>query len=285
MNFIRRHKQLVVALAVAAAVAGMSLASLFVSGGVSPLQDLLGAIVRPFQMLADGLAGGVGGLYGYIYEYDEIRAENDELRLRIAEQEEEIRRLEEAGEENERLRELVGIKEARPEFEFLSADIISRDMSNWARTFTLGAGAREGVRVGDCVLSAEGYLVGVVSACANTWCDVITVTDTDMAAGAVVYRTALTAVAEGNFELMLNGRLGLFYLEPEADLSIGDLVMTSGTGGLLPKDIPIGKVTDVRMEKNGLSAMAEIEPLAQLDRLRVCYIVINYNSGQSGETP
>jgi rod shape-determining protein MreC len=236
-------------------------------------------------MLADGLAGGVGGLYGYIYEYDEIRAENDELRLRIAEQEEEIRRLEEAGEENERLRELVGIKEARPEFEFLSADIISRDMSNWARTFTLGAGAREGVRVGDCVLSAEGYLVGVVSACANTWCDVITVTDTDMAAGAVVYRTALTAVAEGNFELMLNGRLGLFYLEPEADLSIGDLVMTSGTGGLLPKDIPIGKVTDVRMEKNGLSAMAEIEPLAQLDRLRVCYIVINYNSGQSGETP
>lgn len=287
MKFFRRHKSMLTACIVAVLVLAMAIASLFTSGRVSPASDLLGSALRPLQTLVSGMANGVGGLWGYIYEYDQLMAENEELRLRVARQQEEIRRLERAGEENERLRELVNIQEKRPEFQFVSADIIARDLSNWARTFTLNKGRDHGVEKGDCVMSAEGYLVGVVEAVAMNWCEVTTLIDTDMAAGAMVYRTSLIAVAEGEFTLMQKDRLGLFYLSPDVDLIIGDEVLTSGIGGVLPKDIPIGKVVDVRQESDGMSAVAELEPLVKLDRLTVCYIVTDFSADDmdGGTTP
>lgn len=285
MKFFRRHKSLLIACIAAVLVLAMAIASLFASGRVSPASDLLGSALRPLQTLVSGMANGVGGLWGYIYEYDQLLAENEELRLRLARQEEDIRRLEQNGEENEQLKELLGIHEARPDFQFVSADIIARDMSNWARVFTLDKGRVHGVETGNCVISAEGYLVGVVTQAAANWCEVTTLIDTDMNAGAKVYRTSLTAVAEGDFDLMLKGRLGLFYLKPDVDLSIGDVVLTSGIGGVLPKDVPIGIVVDVRQEKDGMSAMAELEPKVQLDRLKVCYIVTSFSTEDGGGAP
>ena len=276
MKVFRRHKALTVVCIVAVLVLAMAVASLFVSGRVSPASDWLGGLARPLQTLVSRMAGGVGNFWGYIYDYENLLAENEELRLRLAREQERNRELESAGEENERLREMLEVKRTHPEFSFESADIIQRDMSNWARIFTLDRGRLHGVAVGDCVISAEGYFVGVVSSAARTWCEVTTVTDTDMAAGAMVYRNSLTAVAEGSFDLMLKGRLGLFYLRPDVDLMIGDTVLTSGIGGILPKDIPIGTVTDVRQEKDGMSAVAELTPLVDLDRLRVCYIILGF---------
>ena len=283
MKFFRRHKTLAIAGIVAIAVLAMAVASLFASGRVSPVSDLLGGLMRPVQTLMSRLAGGVGGFWGYVYEYEGMLDEIGELRMRLSEAEEEIRRLEKAGEENERLRELLGVKQQHPDFDFESADIIQRDVSNWARIFTLDKGSAAGVRVGDCVISAEGYLVGRVGAVGRTWCEVTTVVDTDMAAGAMVSRTALTAVAQGSFEMMQKDRLSLVHLRPDVDLLIGDIVLTSGIGGVLPKDVPIGKVVDVRQEKDGMSAVAELAPLADLERLRVCYIVKNFNGASPGD--
>ncbi|MCL2030847.1 MAG: rod shape-determining protein MreC [Oscillospiraceae bacterium] len=282
MKWIRRHKTLAVAGIAALLVLAMAVASLFASGRVSPASDLLGGLMRPLQTLMNRLAGGVGGFWGYVYEYEGLLDEVGELRLRLARAEAEIRRLEKAGEENERLLELLGIHQKRPDFQFVPADIIQRDMSNWARIFTLDKGAADGVKVGDCVISAEGYMVGRVSAAGRTWCEVVTVIDTDMAAGAIVDRTSLTAAARGSFEMMQKDRLSLIHLRPDVDLMIGDLVLTSGIGGVLPGDVPIGRVADVRQERDGMSAVAELTPLADLDRLRVCYIVIGFD-GASGE--
>lgn len=289
MRFFRRHKTLVIAGIVVIVVLAMGIISLFASGRVSPLSNLLGGLTRPVQTMMNRLANGAGGFWGYIYEYETLLDENAELHLRLAQAEEEIRQLQKAGEENESLREWLHITEERPEFQFIPADVIQRDISNWGRMLTLDKGEADGVAVDDCVLSAEGYLVGRIRSVGRIWCEVVTVIDTDMTAGAMVDRTALTAVAEGSFELMQKGRLGLVYLPPNVDLIIGDTVLTSGIGGVLPQDVPIGKVIDVRQEKDGMSTTAELEPFVNLERVRTCYIVTDFGGaapdGESGETP
>jgi rod shape-determining protein MreC len=272
-----------VAAIVAAVILAMAVASLFATGRVSPVSDLLGGLMRPLQTMMNRLAGGVGGFWGYVYEYEGLLDKVGELELRLAQAEAEIRRLEKAGEENERLKELLEVKEQRPDFQFVSADVIQRDVSNWARIFTLDKGSIDGVRVGNCVISAEGYMAGRVSKVGRTWCEVVTVVDTDMAAGAMVFRTSLTAVAQGSFEMMQKGRLSLVHLRPDVDLIIGDVVLTSGIGGVLPKDVPIGKVVEVRQEKDGMSAVAELVPMIDLDRLRVCYIVVGFEGAPDTE--
>ena len=277
MKWIHRHKTLLIVILVVAVVLSMALASLFTSGRISPLSDLLGQVFKPFQNMMTQTLHGIGSFYGYIYEYDGMSVRLEEQSVRIAQLEEELRQMAKLGEENERLRELVGVKEVRPELQFESAQIIARELSNWSSTFTLDKGLQNGLTVGDCVLSAEGYLVGVISEAAQSWSVMVTVVDTDMSAGAMVERTSQTAVAEGRFDLMQNGRLALQYLPPDSDLIIGDLVMTSGVGGRLPGGIPIGSVAAVRAEPDGMSATAELTPAADLASLRVCYVVTDFS--------
>lgn len=112
----------------------------------------------------------------------------------------------------------------------------------------------------DCVVSAEGDLVGVVSAVGYNWCTMLTVIDTDTELGARVFRTQEVAVAEGDLALMGEGKLKLSYLSADAQLLSGDVVTTSGLGGFYPGGLVIGTVESVRTGDDGLAQYAVLAP-------------------------
>ncbi len=277
MKFLLRHRALFIFSIAGLLVLVMAFASLVTSGRISPVSNFFGNIFRPIQTFLTSTTVNIGKVFsGSVMETD-LEAENAELRIRVAELEEQIRNAEEAVEENKQLKELIGLKELRPDFQLTRAPILSRDLSNWARTLTLNVGSLDEIEVGDCVLSAEGYLVGMVSEVGLTWSTVTTVIDTDMDAAALIYRTGQAGVAEGSFNLMKNGKLGLFHIPVDSDVQTGDIVLTSGLGGFFPQDIPIGKITNMTIDSSSISAIAEIEPYARLDAYQVVYVVTYYD--------
>ena len=278
MKFLLRHKGLLAAVIVIVLLLVMSGASL-IAGGASPVTNFFGIIFRPVQGFMSGLTRGIESYYSYIYDYDTILAENAQLRLRIAEYERTYRDYAEAIEENERLRDLLEIRKLEPDLKFQDARIVARDLSNWSRSFTLDQGSSSGISKGNCVMSSEGYLVGMISEVGMNWSTMITVIDTDMTAAARIFRTGAAGVAEGDFELMQGGRLCLSYMPLDADIQNGDVVLTTGVGGRYPKDIPVGEVVDVRPDSSGISARAVLRPFAELDRLTQVFVVTEFTEG------
>ena len=127
----------------------------------------------------------------------------------------------------------------------------------------------------DLVITDDG-MVGYVSNVTPTYCDVTTVIDTNMQAGALITRTREVGIAEGDYALMDEGNLKLAYLDPDSGVVIGDTVETSGRGGVFPKGIMIGTVERIVPEENGISNYAVIKPFVDVEKVTNVFIITDF---------
>ncbi len=250
----------------------------YVSATSGFLQNAVGVVTYPFRAAATAVTGWVEDKQRYYKDYSDLLAENEELRSRVAELESDARQAEADREENALLRELLELREQRRDLTFESAAVIDRESTNWTSALTLNRGTAHGVEKNDCVISSEGYLVGVVSAVGHNWCTVLTVIDTDTEIGARVFRTQEVAVAEGDLALMGEGKLRLSYLSADAQLLTGDVVTTSGLGGFYPGGLVIGTVETVQTGDDGLAQYAVLAPSARLDELKEVFIIKDFDT-------
>lgn len=249
----------------------------FVSATSGFLQNAVGVLTYPFRSAVTAVATWAEDKQRYYKDYSDLIAENEALRERVAELERDARQAEADREENALLRELLELREQRRDLTFESAAVIDRESTNWTSALTLNRGTAHGVEKNDCVVSAEGDLVGVVSAVGYNWCTVLTVIDTDTELGARVFRTQEVAVAEGDLALMGEGKLKLSYLSADAQLLSGDVVKTSGLGGFYPGGLVIGTVESVRTGDDGLAQYAVLAPAARLGELSEVFIIKDFD--------
>ncbi len=207
----------------------------------SPVSRAAGAVIRPVQRLASGIGGVFGRGIGYFTEFDELKAENEELKKQLRENEQLVRDAQLAIEENNRFRAQAGQPERQRTTTTVNAEVISRNPGDTAGTLTLDKGTAHGVAKGDLVTTIDG-MVGYVSEAGSKTCEVTTVTDVAMQCGALITRTRETAIAEGSYDLMSEDKLRLSYLTAGNQVVVGDTVETSGRGGAFPKGIMIGTV-------------------------------------------
>jgi rod shape-determining protein MreC len=273
LKFFREHKFIPILIAVLVIAMALVVFSLLSPGSASAPANLLGGVMHPAQEAVAALSDWLGSLFGDQEQINELLAENMRLRAYAAEVEEKARLYDQTLAENERLRELLNFAQTRREFTFEPATVVSRDLDNYSRTCTLSKGSQDGVTAGMAAVSAEGYLIGVVSEVGTSWCTLRTVIDADFACGAYAARANIEAVCEGSFELMRLNRTSLSGISREADVKNGDIVLTSGVGGTYPRDIEIGRVADVTFEIDGMTATAVIEPMADLARLSQVFLI------------
>ena len=270
-RFFTKHGLMVLA-AAAAVMVILSLVTFF-SNNTNALTNVVNVIAAPFRSASAAVSGWVDDQIRFAEDYDALQEENQALREEIAALEEELRRAREDSEENATLRELLDLREQRRDFRLESARITEADASNWASTLRLDAGTDYGVEIGDCVITAEGYLVGSITDVGTNWSTCTTVIDTDASFGAEVFRTGEVAVAQGEFSLMGEGRLQLNYLSGEDTVMVGDLIVTSGLGGYYPSDLVIGSVQEVMTGDDGLAQYAVLEPSADLENLQQVFVI------------
>lgn len=241
------------------------------------LQNAVGVLTYPFRSAATAVATWVEDKQRYYKDYSDLLAENEALRVRVAELERDARQAEADRTENALLRDLLDLREQRRDLVFESASVIDRQSTNWTSALTLNRGAAHGIEKNDCVVSSEGFLVGVVSSVGHNWCTVLTVIDTDTELGARVFRTQEVAVAEGDLSLMSEGKLKLTYLSADTQLLSGDIITTSGLGGFYPGGLVLGTVDAVRTDDDGLAQYALLTPSAQFDALTEVFVIKSFD--------
>lgn len=194
-------------------------------------------------------------------EVEALRRERDRLVGDVV-------RLEEASQENERLRSLLSFRETF-DGKTVPARVMGRDPVRWSRSVLLDRGKRSGIRPGAAVITPAG-LVGHVSEVGASSCKVVLLLDPDCRVAGLVQRTRESGLVIGGGD----GRLRMLYLPETAGSQAGDLIVTAGLGGAYPKGLLIGTIRDLRREVDGLSATARVEPAINADRLEEVLVVL-----------
>ena len=275
-DFLRHNGILILIIAVLLA-AITAVASYALKGTANPLSNALGVVTTPIRNGVSSFVGWAEGVYTNSYRYQELEEENQRLRSQIAELEEKAREGEAASKENELLREALGLRAKRSDFVLESARVTARSTSNWASTLTLSKGSVQDVAAGDCVVDAAGNLVGIIDEVGSNYSVMITVVDANLQMGGIVSRTDSTAMLEGDFTLMQEGRLKMTYLPENTELLTGDLVLTSGLTGIYPSGLVVGTIESLHTDPSGMSRYAVLAPAADLDRLVEVFIIKEFD--------
>ena len=272
-----KHNGLWVLLLAAVLSALMAVSSVLVPNA-SPGANLMNLLASPFRTASLNVANWIYDKQNYYRDTTALQEENANLRRRVAEMEEAVRRAESDSEENVRLRKLLEVRAQRRDLSDLElARITERAVTNWAASLTLDKGTDQGVEKGDCVMDDTGGLVGVVTEAGLNWSRVRILTDTETSVGAQVFRTKELGVAEGDFSLMQRGRMRLDYLPADTKLLEGDQVVTSGFGGYYPPGLVIGSVEEVHLDDSGSASYAILAPYVDFDRLAQVAVVKSFD--------
>lgn len=264
----------------AAAVISVALALMSVfSNTSSPMTNLVNTIASPFRTAYTAVAEWFIDKQNYYRDNTAMEEEIAQLRREIAQMEADVRQGRKHSEENQRLRELLGLQEKRPDLtsDIVLADVTEHAVTNWAATLTISQGTADGLEVGDCVIDETGAIVGAISEVGLNWATIMTLVDTETSLGAQVFRTGDLGVAQGNFSLMGENRLRLDYLPADCDLLGGDLVVTSGLGGFYPAGLVIGSVEELQMDDSGASSYAILAPAVEFSELQQVVVLRSFD--------
>lgn len=245
-------------------------------GNAGLLQNSVGTVKTPVQRMVSSVAEWLEGVYGYLFEYDSLVAENERLRSELTKAQEEARNGTEAREENERLRELLEFKDKHSDFTMESAKVVSWSTSNWEHSFTISKGSSADIEVGDAVITEYGVLVGQVTEVGVNWATVNTVIDISTNIGALVAESGSSGLLIGDYAMMQDGYAKLGYLTDGAQVFNGDEILTSGSGGALPQGLIIGTVATVQAEAGGQIEYGLVKPNCDLSSLVQVFVIKDF---------
>lgn len=246
-------------------------------GEVGILHNVTGILLAPVQKVVSSASNLFDSIYGYLYEYDALVAENESLRAQLADAQQSARDGVEASEENERLRQLLDLRAKHTDYVFESAKVVLWSSSNWSHSFTISKGSSSGIELGDPVVTEYNVVVGQITELGDTWATVSTVIDVDMSMGAFVGETGTSGIVLGEYALMRDRQAKLTYLADGAQIYVGDEVLTSGAGGAFPAGLVIGHITAVQTEAGGQVTFGLVEPECAFDSLVQVFIIKDYS--------
>lgn len=238
------------------------------SSGASMGTDLLAPISEtlalPWQRFQD--------LAGTIQAAAELKAENDRLRAEVDRLTRELVRLPELERDNAELREQLGLKQSLPQYSWKVAQVIGREPSNVLQGFIINRGTNDGIQRGMTVVSPNGSLVGRVIYSGASASRVLLVTDVSSSVASLVQESRAHGVVNGQ----RSGTLIMKFIRQGERLKTGDLVITSGEGGVFPQGFLVGRITDVRQVDIEMFQEARVDSTVDFDRLETVLVITNY---------
>lgn len=276
----RRFK---IILAVVAVLLGGMLYSATTGGLATLPEKVLSYVVIPVQNAAAWVSDGLTDFFTVFFDARENYEENLRLKEEISDLRKQLVDYEATKTENERLKEITGLKELQEDIEFQPAGVIARDPDDRFGSFTIDAGTLHGVSVRDPVVTGEG-LVGYVSEVGPLYAKVVTILSPDLNVGAMEIRTKDTGNVTGSVELAAKGRTRLELLPKDTQIKAGDIIVTSGTSGFFPQRIPIGTVEEVVLEKSGITCTAVIRPVSEIDAIKNVFVLTDFLGKQTGDS-
>lgn len=267
-------------------LAGISIALLILSssGQMAPIESAASVVTRPFLAAFNAVGQRLSQVAQTVGELNTLRSLNQQLKSRVDTLTIDNLRLTEVEAENQQLRDLLRFKQLNPTYDYRGGQIIARVISqaetNYLSSLSIDLGSEQGIARGMPVVNEQG-LIGRIDKVGPHSSTVLLIIDPSSGVQALVKRNRAVGVVTGRA-----GALPVMeYIPMDADISVGDEVITSGLGGAFPKNVAIGQVIEVIRHDYDMYQQAVIRPTANFMRLEFVLVITNFKPlpGQPAE--
>lgn len=271
MRFFKEYKKQIIIILLFFSII-ISLLSVGKSSGIPVISDIAGVIVTPIQKLSSNTSKffkekfeAFANTSDLTNQINELEAENQRLlyqnkRLNLYEQ------------ENIRLSKLLDLSQKYKDYKTSGTSVIGKDPGSYFCTFLIDKGKNDKI-TSDMVLVSSGGLVGKITETRNNFSKAQSILDTKSSVSAMSLRTGDLGVVKGNYSYSSSGLCIMEYIDSEAEIIVGDEIVTSNLSEIYPPGITIGTVKEITQDKNELTKIAIIEPQADLKHLDSLLIV------------
>jgi rod shape-determining protein MreC len=239
--------------------------------GIS-IEGFLHSVVSPIRSTVTSAASRSSQTINDVRHIDEVQKENRLLRSEVSELRALAARQKSAERENTYLREALAYKRENPDVSLLTARVVGMDSVDALDTVVIDRGADNGVRVGMAIIS-RGNLAGRVLAVTSSSASILPIDSTQSSVHAVT--TGGPGETDGIITSDGGEHLTLTRIDPEAVLTVGDVVMTSGLAGRFPRGLPIGRVLSIHSSPASVFRKAVIDRFERTEDLDILQVVLS----------
>ena len=233
---------------------------------VSYIEKICNVFVMPIQNGFTYLKNKMSGNDSFFADMDTLKSENEDLKKKNSELEQSLRELEIIKAENDTLKEYVNLKDKYTDYTTVPADVIN------SSTIIINVGSDDGIKEEMTVIADSG-LVGHIISVTNNTAKVQTIVDTASAVTSKISTTEDTIVVQGTLEDKSTLRAN--FIPTDAVVLQGDTVETSGIGGIYPKGIHIGTITEVVNTNNITDRYAIVQTAVDFNKLNTVLVITN----------
>ena len=245
--------------------------------------SFVNTLTKPVRKVSNGISMRFEKTADRISNADQYYEENMRLKKQIGELNKQLTDYDDLKKEVEELRKLVIIKEEHQDDVYSQpAEVLGYIANDPFKGFTIDKGSSDGIKPYCPVITPEG-VVGITIEVSETTSNVRTILSPDLSIASVCSSTNTDfGIIEGTVLNAEKGTTKLTHLSKDHKLKEGDLMITSGNSGLFPKGYAIGTVRNTGFEANGLTACAEIEPCADIQRLGSVFVILDFTGKKEG---
>jgi rod shape-determining protein MreC len=231
-------------------------------GQSSGAGDAVAIVTTPIQTVLARVHRAAFGVWSTYRDWKNVRAENRRLRDENQRLRVEALQIGETVDENRRLRRVLALRDRLP-LDTVTGEIIAREWGGWVRSITVNRGRHDNIARLTAVISPEGLIGRVVDV--RPGASIVQVlTDPASTVGAHVVRTRTPGIVEGE----ARGTMRFKYMARDgAGIKVGDLIVTSGQGGVFPRGVPIGRVQAIDDRGSALFHYAALAPVVDFGRI------------------
>lgn len=231
------------------------------------------SIMSPFQRAFSWVGSQLAFVKNSVAEISHLHEQNKQLREEVELLRAQNLTASEYASENQRLRNLLGYKQAAVQFDLVAASVIGRESASWSSVIVINRGTFDGVANNMAVVTEMGLVGHVMEAGLNS-SKVQLLLDPRSSVGTLIQRpeSRVAGIVEGdiknpNFPKMVN-------IPKDSDVQVNDMVVTSGFGGVYPKGLVVGKIIDIHNEEGGLLKYGVLDPSVDFQKLEDVAVIV-----------
>lgn len=254
------------------AMAGLALllAAASQTGLLSPFQGIFLTLTAPVDSGLRKVFEPAAAFLSDAGSIDDLRAENRQLRLENEALQQDVVGLAQARERVTQLEEALKIPSGAAYGDRLAANIVHRDASAFTDVVSIDKGTDDGVHEGMVVISTKGTLMGTVTESLGKQSFVRLITDSKSRVAAQIQETKADGIIKGTANRQLSFELA------QAEIKVGDTIITSSLTGRYPEGLPIGKVTEVGGTPQDTYRSVEVEPFVRMSTATAVLVLTEF---------
>lgn len=230
-------------------------------------QRVVMEVISPMQKGISDSQKSLSSLWENYISIVDTSKDNVLLKKKISRLESDLFGMEEIRQENLRLKRLLNYSSEISEQRIL-AQVVGWDSANEFKVIRLNKGQKDGIQVMSPVITDQG-LVGYIYRVTENYSDVLTILDQNNRVDVLVERTRTHGIVEG----VHNFKCALKYVMRNELIEVGDKLVTAGVGGVYPKGIKVGMITDIEKENFGMTLAVEVAPSVDFDKLEEVLVI------------